>query len=71
MNASKNQGQMSHVSMAALAACIVVTAALTLIYVSRHAHQHPGAILVVLVGVPALIALFAVVLMRRRQHRSE
>lgn len=57
---------MSHVAMAALAAAIVVTSALTLIYVSRHAHQHPGAVLVVLIGVPALVALVAVIAMRRR-----
>lgn len=62
--------QMSHVAMAALAGVVVVTAALTLMYVSRHAHQHPGAVLVVLIGVPALIALIAVIAMRRRPQRS-
>ncbi|HTL32005.1 MAG TPA: hypothetical protein VL326_02705 [Kofleriaceae bacterium] len=70
MTDSNKSEQMSHVAMAALAAAVVVTAALTLIYVSRHAHQHPGAVLVVLIGVPALIALFAVIAMRRRSHRN-
>lgn len=70
MTDSNKSEQMSHVAMAALAGVVVVTAALTLMYVSRHAHQHPGAVLVVLIGVPALIAMIAVLAMRRRPERG-
>ena len=60
--------EMSHVAMAALAGAIVVIAALVLVYVSRHAHEHPGAALVVILGVPVLIALMFVIGRRRRAH---
>ena len=60
--------EMSHVAMAALAGAVVVIAALVLVYVSRHAHQHPGAALVAILGIPALIAL-AIVIVRRRGAR--
>lgn len=60
--------EMSHISMAALAVAVVVLAGLSLIYVSRHAHEHPGAVLGVIIGVPALIILALVIGRRRRSH---
>ena len=59
---------MSHSAMAALAAAVVVIAALVLVYVSRHVHEHPGAFLVALVGVPALVVLAIVIARRRREQ---
>lgn len=61
--------EMSHVAMAALAVAVVVIAALGLIYVSRHYHEHPGAVLGVLVGAPVVILLAIVIARsRRRAH---
>ena len=67
MTGTKQQqsAQMSHVSIAALAVGIVVIAGLVLVYVSRHVHQHPGAVLFVIVGFPVLI-LLAIILGKRR-----
>jgi hypothetical protein len=62
--------EMSHVAMAALAVTAVVLAGLVLIFASRHFREHPGAILGVIVGVPALIALMFVLVRRRRAHRN-
>ena len=61
--------QMTHVAMGAVALGTVVVAGLVLLYVSRHAHQHPGATLAVLVGALALIALVFLVARRRRTIR--
>jgi hypothetical protein len=67
--ARTDSNEMSHVSMGALALAAVAIAGLALVYVSRHFHQHPGAVLAVLVGTPAVIALmFIVVARRRREH---
>jgi hypothetical protein len=59
---------MSHVSMLALIAATIVIAALVLVYVSRHVHEHPGAALVAIIGVPVLLALMYVIGKRRRQR---
>lgn len=61
--------EMSHVSIAALAVGIVVIAGLVLVYVSRHVHQHPGAVLFVILGFPVLI-LLAIILGKRRRARA-
>ena len=59
---------MPHVSrMAALAAAAVVIAALVLVSLSRQLHEHPGAVLGVILGVPAL-AVLAIVIGRRRRR---
>jgi uncharacterized membrane protein len=60
--------EMSHASMAALALGIVVVAGLVLVYVSRHVHQHPGAVLLVLLGFPVLVLLAIILAKRRRAH---
>jgi hypothetical protein len=60
--------EMSHVSIAALAVGVVVIAGLVLVYASRHVHRHPGAVLVVLLGVPVLLLLAIVLGKRRRAH---
>ena len=62
------RGEMSHVSIAALAVGIVVIAGLVLVYVSRHVHQHPGAVLLAVLGFPVLILLAIIVGKRRRAH---
>ena len=67
-NQPSEHREMSHVAMAALAGAIVVIAALVLVYVSRHAHEHPGAAFVVILGVPVLIALMFVIGRQRRAH---
>jgi hypothetical protein len=61
-------GEMSHVALAALAAAVVVIAALVLVSLSRQLHQHPGAVLAVVLGVPALTVLALVIGKRRREH---
>lgn len=60
--------EMSHASMAALAVAVVVVGGLVLIYVSRQFHDHPGAVLGLILGVPALIVLTYVIGRRRRAH---
>lgn len=62
--------EMSHVSIAALAVSAVVLAGLVLIFASRQVHEHPGAVLATIVGVPALVLLMTMVVRRRREHRS-
>ena len=62
------RNEMSHVSIAALAVGIVVIAGLVLVYVSRHVHQHPGAVLLVILGFPVLILLAIILGKRRRAH---
>ena len=62
--------EMSHVAMAALAVSAVVIAGLVLIFASRQLHEHPGAVLAVIIGVPACIALMVTVVRRRRDHRN-
>jgi hypothetical protein len=64
-----NDHEMSHVAIAALAVSAVVLAGLVLIFASRQIHQHPGAVLATILGVPALITLMVVVVRRRREHR--
>jgi hypothetical protein len=59
---------MSHVSMLALIAATVVIAALVLVYVSQHVHEHPGAALVAIIGVPVLLLLAFVIGKWRRQR---
>jgi hypothetical protein len=66
---SREHREMSHVSIAALAVGTVVLAGLALVYVSRHVHQNPGAKLLVLLGLPVLIAL-AIILGKRRRARA-
>jgi hypothetical protein len=46
-----------------------VIAGLVLVYVSRHVHQHPGAVLFVILGFPVLI-LLAIILGKRRRARA-
>jgi hypothetical protein len=62
------RNEMSHVSIAALALGTVVVAGLVLVYVSRHVHQHPGAVLLVVLGFPVLILLAIILGKRRRAH---
>lgn len=61
-------GEMSHVALAALAAAVVVIAALVLVSLSRQLHQHPGAVLALVLGVPTLAVLAIVIGKRRRAH---
>jgi hypothetical protein len=60
--------QMSHASIAALAVAVVVIGGLVLLYVSRHFHDHPGAVLGMALGVTALVVLTFVVGRLRRTH---
>jgi ABC-type transport system involved in cytochrome c biogenesis permease component len=62
------RNEMWHVSIAALALGTVVVAGLVLVYVSRHVHQHPGAVLLVVLGFPVLILLAIILGKRRRAH---
>lgn len=59
---------MSHVSMLALVAAAVVLAGVVLLSVSRHAHEHPGALLSLLIGLVVLLGLGFVIAKWRRQR---
>jgi hypothetical protein len=59
---------MSHVSMLALIVATVVIAGLVLVYVSRHVHEHPGARLIAIIGVPVVLLLAFVIGKFRRQR---
>jgi hypothetical protein len=59
---------MPHIAMGAVAIGAVVFAGLMLIYMSRHAHEHPGALLALLIGAPVLLALAFFVARRLRRH---
>lgn len=65
---NKHNGEMSHVAMAVLAIAAVVLAGLGLIVVSRHAHDHPGAVFGLMIGGLTLIALVIIVARRRGEH---
>jgi hypothetical protein len=65
---AQEQSEMSHVSMLALIAAVVVIAGLVLMFVSRHAHEHPGARVLVLIGAPVLLLLIFVIGKWRRQR---
>ena len=65
----RDVNNMSHVAMAALAASIPLLAGLVLVTVSRKAHEHPGAVLFILLGLPILVALYAFIAKYRRAHR--
>jgi ABC-type siderophore export system fused ATPase/permease subunit len=52
---------MSHASMLALAAVTAVIAAVVLMFVSQHAHEHAGARVLVLIGAPVLLLLIFVI----------
>jgi hypothetical protein len=67
---SSDHHEMSHVAMAAVAVGAVVIAGLVLIFASRQVHEHPGAVLGVILGVPALIAVALVIARRRRSSRN-
>jgi hypothetical protein len=64
----RDVNSMSHVAMAALAASVPLLAALVLVTVSRKVHDHPGAVLLVLLGLPILVALYAFIAKYRRAH---
>jgi hypothetical protein len=59
--------EMSHVAIVALAVSVVVIGGVILIYVSRQFHDHPGAVLGLILGVSALFVL-TYVIGRRRGH---
>ncbi|HTL31575.1 MAG TPA: hypothetical protein VL326_00545 [Kofleriaceae bacterium] len=59
--------EMSHASIAALAVAVVVVGGVSLIFMSRQFHDHPGAVLGLILGVSALIVL-TYVIGRRRGH---
>lgn len=67
MNESRRQRQTSHVAIAAIAAAAVVIGALVLVSISGHARQHPGALLMTVLGIPTLFVLLIVIAIRRRE----
>lgn len=68
MRESPQHYALSRISIAALALYVVVAAGL-LIYVRRYAPQHPGTLVLELLGFPALVVL-AFMLRKRRRHGS-
>ena len=64
----RDVNNMSHLAMAALAASVPLLAGLVLVTVSRNAHEHPGAVLLILLGLPILVALYAFIAKYRRAH---